>query len=138
MDIMNNMTVSSSKFTFSLIAISRIIHWRCWMLLLRNANAAVPTFVAVHNSSTTTTEVTFSEGTNGTLEFNTTGELTEFKPQLQLQMVQLLEKTLYGDAQYGGSAVGVSKYDYKNCSVMEELSTIIPGANIIMLTHASL
>ena len=60
MDIMNNMKVSSSKFTFSLIAITALLVLGTGMGM-QQTFAAAPTFVAIHNS-TTTTEIIFSEG----------------------------------------------------------------------------
>ena len=67
MDIMNNMTVSSSKFTFSLVAITVLLVLGTGMGV-NQALGAAPTFVAIHNS-TTTTEIVFSEGVNGTKRF---------------------------------------------------------------------
>ena len=53
MDIMNNMNVSSSKFTISMISlIALVIGGSAY--LNQEAEAAVPTFIAVHNSTTTT------------------------------------------------------------------------------------
>jgi hypothetical protein len=68
MDIMNNMTVSSSKFTFSLIAITALLVLGTGMSVQQTfaaTNGGGPTFIAIHNS-TTTTEIIFSEGVNGT------------------------------------------------------------------------
>ena len=67
MDIMNNMNVSSSKFRFSLLAITALLVIGTGMGA-NQAFAAAPTFVAIHNS-TTTTEIIFSEGVNGTARF---------------------------------------------------------------------
>jgi hypothetical protein len=61
---MNNMTVSSSKFTFSLIAITALLVLGTGMGV-QQSFAAAPTFIAIHNS-TTTTEIIFSEAVNGT------------------------------------------------------------------------
>ena len=71
MDIMNNMTVSSSKFTFSLIAITALLVLGTGMSVQQTfaaTNGGGPTFIAIHNS-TTTTEIIFSEGVNGTARF---------------------------------------------------------------------
>ena len=67
MDIMNNMTVSSSKFRFSLIVLSVLLVAGTGMGV-NQALGAAPTFIAIHNS-TTTTEIVFSEGVNGTKRF---------------------------------------------------------------------
>ena len=67
MDIMNNMNVSSSNFRFSLLAITALMIIGTGMGV-NQALAAAPTYIAVHNS-TTTTEITFSEGVNGTARF---------------------------------------------------------------------
>ena len=74
MDIMNSMNVSSSKFTISLlITLVALVSW--WYLLIWNSRsrcyAAVPTFIAIHNS-TTTTEIIFKGnalGVNGTGQY---------------------------------------------------------------------
>jgi hypothetical protein len=65
MDIMNNMTVSTSKLTFSLIAIAALLVSGS-AFLNQDAFGAPTTFVAIHNS-TTTTEIYFSQSINGTL-----------------------------------------------------------------------
>jgi hypothetical protein len=65
MDIMNNMTVSISKLTFSLIAISALLISGS-AIMVQEASAGVPTFTAYHNS-TTSTILWFSEPINGTL-----------------------------------------------------------------------
>ena len=69
MDIMNIMKVSSSKFTFTLIAVAALFVSGAG-IMVQDAFAGVPTFTAITNS-TTTTEVTFSEATNGTLLLST-------------------------------------------------------------------
>jgi hypothetical protein len=65
MDIMNNMTVSTSKLTFSLIAIAALLIGGSGFVS-QEAHATVPVFTAIHNT-TTTTEVTFATAVNGTL-----------------------------------------------------------------------
>jgi hypothetical protein len=65
MDIMNNMTVSKSKLTFSLIAITALLVSGS-AFLDQEAFGAATTFVAIHNS-TTQTEIIFSQPINGTL-----------------------------------------------------------------------
>ena len=130
MDIMNNMTVSSSKFTFSIIASSCIINYGGTGVLTQDSFAAVPTFTAVHNSSTTT-EITFSEGTNGTLV------LANWKVNGSV-VTGITNGTAtsagFAATHYGGSAVGVLNMT----TTAAGGSTIVPGANIIMLTHATL
>jgi hypothetical protein len=64
MDIMNNMTVSTSKLTFTLIAIATLFIAGS-AFTNQEASAAV-TFTATHNT-TTQTDVTFNENVNGTL-----------------------------------------------------------------------
>ena len=64
MDIMNNMTVSTSKLTFSLIAITALLVSGS-AFLDQDAFAAI-TFTAISNS-TTQTEIIFSKTVNGTL-----------------------------------------------------------------------
>jgi hypothetical protein len=64
MDIMNNMTVSTSKLTFSLIAITALLISGS-AFLNQEADAAI-TFTAFANT-TTTTQVKFSEVVNGTI-----------------------------------------------------------------------
>ncbi|MDC0885926.1 hypothetical protein OAR90_02425 [Nitrosopumilus sp.] len=61
------MTVSSSKFRFSLIVLSVLLVAGTGMGV-NQALGAAPTFIAIHNS-TTTTEIVFSEGVNGTKRF---------------------------------------------------------------------
>ncbi|MDC0605052.1 hypothetical protein OAO63_00180 [Nitrosopumilus sp.] len=123
------MTVSSSKFTFSLIAVAALMITGAGVLT-QESFAAVPTFTAVHNSSTTT-EITFSEGTNGTLV------LANWKVN-GAAPTAITNGTATGAAfkaaHYGGSAVGVLNMT----TTAVGGSTIIPGANVIMLTHASL
>ena len=65
MDIMNNMTVSTSKLTFSLIAITALLVSGS-AFLDQEAFGAATTFTAIHNS-TTQTEIIFSQPINGTL-----------------------------------------------------------------------
>jgi hypothetical protein len=65
MDIMNNMTVSTSKLTFSLIAITALLVSGS-AFLDQDAFGAATTFIAIHNS-TTQTEIIFSTAINGTL-----------------------------------------------------------------------
>jgi hypothetical protein len=69
MDIMNNMTVSRSKLTFSLIAISALlISGSGFMIQDAYAAAGIePTFTAYHNT-TTQTDITFTGFVNGTLD----------------------------------------------------------------------
>jgi hypothetical protein len=64
MDIMNNMTVSTSKLTFSLIAVATLLIAGS-AFTDQEAFGAI-TFHAIHNS-TTQTEIIFSEVVNGTL-----------------------------------------------------------------------
>ena len=64
MDIMNNMTVSTSKLTFSLIAITALLISGS-AFLNQEADAAI-SFTAYHNS-TTNTQLVFNEAVNGTL-----------------------------------------------------------------------
>jgi len=66
MDIMNNMTVSTSKLTFSLIAIAALLVSGS-AFLDQDASATIPTFTAFHNSSTTT-QIVFDQFVNGTIE----------------------------------------------------------------------
>jgi hypothetical protein len=65
MDIMNNMTVSTSKLTFSLIAITALLI--SGSAILTQEADALPTFVAYHNS-TTQTVIWFSHTINGTMQ----------------------------------------------------------------------
>jgi len=64
MDIMNNMTVSTSKLTFSLIAVATLLIAGS-AFTNQEAFGAV-TFTAYHNT-TTQTDIVFNEGINGTL-----------------------------------------------------------------------
>jgi hypothetical protein len=64
MDIMNNMNVSTSKLTFSLIAIAALFISGSAMTN-ENAFAENPEFTAAH-INTTATKITFSEAVNGT------------------------------------------------------------------------
>ena len=64
MDIMNNMTVSTSKLTFSLIAVATLLIAGS---AFTNQDAyGQLTFTAIHNT-TTQTDITFSEAVNGTV-----------------------------------------------------------------------
>ena len=130
MDIMNNMTVSSSKFAFSLIAVAALMITGAGVLT-QESFAAVPTFTAVHNSSTTT-EITFSEGTNGTLV------LANWKVNGAAPTAITNGTAVHANflaAHYGGSAVGVLN---DTRTVPNGGTVTVPGANVIMLTHASL
>jgi hypothetical protein len=102
MDIMNNMNVSSSKFTISMISlIALVIGGSAY--LNQEAEAAVPTFIAVHNS-TTTTEITFSEVVNGT------AVLAQWKVNgVAVTAIVNQTGTAYGQHVngYGGNAVNV-------------------------------
>jgi len=62
---MNNMTVSTSKLTFSLIAIAALLVSGS-AFLDQEASATVPTFTAHHNT-TTTTQIVFDQFVNGTV-----------------------------------------------------------------------
>ena len=66
MDIMNNMTVSTSKLTFSLIAIAALLVSGTGILVQEVSAANAPEFTAKH-LNTTLTEVTFNQNLNGTL-----------------------------------------------------------------------
>jgi len=67
MDIMNNMTVSTSKLTFSLIAIATLlVSGSAFLDQEASGAAAKTTFIAISNS-TTQTEIIFSQPLNGTL-----------------------------------------------------------------------
>ena len=67
MDIMNIMKVSSSKFTFSLIAFAALLVSGSG-LMIQDTYAAIdaPEFTAIH-INTTATHVTFDQSVNGTL-----------------------------------------------------------------------
>ena len=67
MDIMNNMTVSTSKLTFSLIAFTALLLSSSY-LMSQDASAAIdaPEFTAIH-INTTATHVQFDQSVNGTL-----------------------------------------------------------------------
>jgi hypothetical protein len=67
MDIMNNMTVSTSKLTFSLIAVATLLIAGS-AFTNQDANGAL-TFTAIHNT-TTQTDITFSHAINGTIDFS--------------------------------------------------------------------
>ena len=103
MDIMNNMTVSSSKFTFSIIAIAALLIGGS-AYLNQEANAAVPTFVAIHNS-TTTTEIVFL---GNALGVNGSGQLADWKVNSAF-VTGITNGTAYAGtaASYGGTAVAV-------------------------------
>ena len=125
------MTKSLSKFgniisknIISIIIISILLTGGSG-LIIHDAIAAVPTFVAAHNS-TTTTEVIFSEGTNGTLV------LANWKVN-DITVTAITNGTTYGGAigHYGGNAVGVL-----NATSINSISGAMSLANrTIMLTH---
>jgi hypothetical protein len=66
MDIMNNMTVSTSKLTFSLIAISALLISGSGFMIQDAYGLDAPEFTATH-LNTTLTKVTFDQNVNGTL-----------------------------------------------------------------------
>jgi hypothetical protein len=66
MDIMNNMTVSTSKLTFSLIAISALLISGSGFILQDAYAADAPEFTALHINETAT-KITFDQNVNGTL-----------------------------------------------------------------------
>jgi hypothetical protein len=66
MDIMNNMTVSTSKLTFSLIAISALLVSGSGFMMQDAYGANAPSFTATH-LNTTATLITFDQNVNGTL-----------------------------------------------------------------------
>jgi hypothetical protein len=66
MDIMNNMTVSTSKLTFSLIAISALLVSGSGFMIQDAYGANAPSFTATH-LNTTATLITFDQNVNGTL-----------------------------------------------------------------------
>ena len=67
MDIMNNMTVSRSKLTFSLIAFAALFISGSGIMIQDVSGAAgVPEFTAIH-WNTTATKITFDDLINGTL-----------------------------------------------------------------------
>jgi hypothetical protein len=66
MDIMNNMTVSTSKLTFSLIAISALLISGSGFVLQDASAFNAPEFTAKH-LNTTATQITFNMSVNGTL-----------------------------------------------------------------------
>ena len=65
MDIMNNMTVSTSKLTFSLIAISALLLSASGFQLQEVFAADAPEFTCNH-INTTATHCTFDRAVNGT------------------------------------------------------------------------
>ena len=67
MDIMNNMTVSTSKLTFSLIAVATLLIAGS-AFTNQDAYGAL-TFTAIHNT-TTQTDITFSHAVNGTIDLS--------------------------------------------------------------------
>jgi ribose 5-phosphate isomerase RpiB len=66
MDIMNNMTVSTSKLTFSLIAITALLVSASGFMIQDAYGLNAPEFTATH-LNTTFTKVTFDQNVNGTL-----------------------------------------------------------------------
>jgi hypothetical protein len=66
MDIMNNMTVSTSKLTFSIIAVFALFISGSAMLTQDAFAADAPEFTAIH-LNTTATHITFDRAVNGTL-----------------------------------------------------------------------
>ena len=66
MDIMNNMTASTSKLTFSLIAISALLVSGSGFMMHDAYGLAAPEFTATH-LNTTATLITFDQNVNGTL-----------------------------------------------------------------------
>ena len=66
MDIMNNMTVSTSKLTFSLIAISALLLSASGFALQEASAFDAPEFTCNH-INTTATHCTFDMSVNGTL-----------------------------------------------------------------------
>ena len=141
MDIMNNMTVSSSKFTFSIIAIAALFIGGSAYLNqeafgeIDGEASQVPTFIAVHNS-TTTTEIIFqtqniqhlnADGTpvanaQRTGGVNGTAQLADWKVN-GVVVTGITNGTAYTGtaASYGGTAVGVFN-----------------KTSVIMLTHADI
>ena len=140
MDIMNNMAVSSSKITFSIIAITALLIGGS-AYLNQEAFAAdgeasqVPTFIAVHNSTTTTeiifitqnvqdvnldgTPVANAQRTGGV---NGTAQLADWKVN-GVVVTGITNGTAYAGtaASYGGTAVGVGQASTFGSS--EELAT---------------
>jgi len=66
MDIMNNMTVSTSKLTFSLIAVATLLIAGSAFTNQEAFGLNAPEFTAVH-LNTTTTKIIFDQNVNGTL-----------------------------------------------------------------------
>ena len=66
MDIMNNMTVSTSKLTFSLIAISALLVSGSGFMIQDAYGLNAPSFTATH-LNTTATLITFDANVNGTM-----------------------------------------------------------------------
>ena len=66
MDIMNIMKVSSSKFTFTLIAVAALFVGGSGIVSQDAYAANAPTFTAIHYN-TTFTQITFDQTMNGTL-----------------------------------------------------------------------
>ena len=125
MDIMNNMTVSTSKLTFSLIAISALLISGSGLVLQEayafGAVHDAPEFTAIH-LNTTATKITFDNPVNGTLRIldwtimlNSTAVLTsDGGTQLTdvrnadgtlIAITNITNGTLSGDALDGGHVV---------------------------------
>jgi len=116
MDIMNNMTVSTSKLTFSLIAISALLISGSGFMV-QDASALAPTFTAKH-LNTTATELTFNEVVNGTLSIQ---DWSIFKYSCVAPCLVNSAKVI-GESAYTFSQVTVS--DVNNGTAPSEADTV--------------
>ena len=95
MDIMNNMTVSTSKLTFSLIAVATLLIAGSAFTNQEAFAANAPEFTAIH-INTTATHITFDMSVNGTLaihdwsiKHNSTATLSNATPIAGSQATQV-------------------------------------------------
>jgi hypothetical protein len=100
MDIMNNMTVSTSKLTFSLIAISALLISGSGFLIQDAYATNAPEFSAIH-WNTTATKVIFDHAVNGTLRM-TDWHIMTFCPEINQKYCSVVETAVDGSALTSG------------------------------------
>ena len=140
MDIMNIMKVSSSKFTFSLIAFAALLVSGSGLMIQDAYAGDAPEFTAIH-LNTTATHITFDRAVNGTL---TTGDWG----------IRILSTATAGDITYdvaisdiqNATSAGVGRTDasaadelhsYRSSGGLDGAKGFINGTDIVLI-HAAI
>jgi hypothetical protein len=140
MDIMNNMTVSTSKLTFSLIAIAALLVSGSAFLDQDAYAGDAPEFTAIH-LNTTATHITFDRAVNGTLtiadwgiRIHTTADDGDITYDVAISDIQ--NATSAGIGQTDASAAD-ELHSYRSSGGLDGAKGFINGTDIVLI-HAAI